>query len=186
MLGVAGVDTSLLQGLLATASAAAGIAAPGLGATALKGLIGTIGGLLGIPSGAPGGTPAGPTPHPTSKPGATAGGTAAGGFYAYRASIGTIKVARDRRTASVRISCPAIAPKGCLVTLDGAVGGQKAFAGVKPFVLMRNLSITRTIRLSKAAATRLRSRGGALKVSALTSFSTLAAVTKTVKVARTR
>jgi hypothetical protein len=72
------------------------------------------------------------------------------------------------------------------VTLDGAVAGKKAFSGVQPFVLMRNLTTTKTITLSKAAVTRLKRNGGSLKVSALTSFSTLAAVTKTVKIARTR
>jgi hypothetical protein len=183
LLGVSGLDTPLLWGLLATASGAVGTAVPGPVATALQGVIRTIAALLGAAPGTPGGT----TQHPTaSKPGGAAGQPATGGFYAYRASIGAIKVARNRRTATVTISCPSSAPKGCLVTLDGAVGGMKAFVGVKPFVLMRNLTTTKTINLRKAAATRLKRKGGALKVSALTSFSTLAAVTKTVKLARTR
>ena len=63
-------------------------------------------------------------------------------------------------------------------------GAKKAFA-VKPFVLMRTLKKTVTVRFSKSVATRMK-KGGFLKISALTSFSTLKAATKTVRLARVK
>jgi hypothetical protein len=186
LVGVAGVDTSVLTGLLATAKGALGAAVPSPAASALQGVIDAIGAVLGSSSAAPGATPgagAGTTPRPApsaKKPGSA---VAKPGFSAYRASIGAIKVAKNRRSAKVPITCPAIAPKGCLVTLAGTVAGKR-FA-VKPFVLMRTRSRTVTVKFSKAVATRLKQKGGSLKVSSLTSYSSLAAATKTVKVART-
>ena len=81
------------------------------------------------------------------------------------------------------VSCPAIAPKGCLVTLKGTVAGKKAFAD-KQVIVMRTLKSTVTLKLTKAVASRLKKKGGSLKVSAQTSFSSLAATSKTVKVAK--
>lgn len=192
LLGTAGVDTSTLQGLLAAARIAAGSAAPGPGATALQTVIGTIGGLLGATTSPVGGTTTPSTTPPSTtppKPGATIprpGGTTAkpgAGFTAYRASIGSVKVAKNRKRAKIRISCPAIAPRGCLVTLRGVVAGKKAFK-LKPFILVRNVSRTFTVKLGRTTTSRLRKKGGSMKVTAATSFSTLRAVSKSVKVAR--
>jgi len=85
----------------------------------------------------------------------------------------------------IAVSCPSIAPKGCLVMLSGVVAGKKAFT-FKPFILLRNVSQTFTVKLSKTATTRLKKKGGALKVTAATSFSTLGSVSKSVRVAKTR
>ncbi|HEV7804696.1 MAG TPA: hypothetical protein VGO80_02670 [Solirubrobacteraceae bacterium] len=185
LVGVAGVDTSVLTGLLATASAALGASVLSPAATALQGLIRAIGGVLASAGLFPDGTPApapGTTPRPAPLATQPASTVERPGFGAYRASIGAVRVAKNRRSAKISITCPAMAPKGCLVTLNGTVAGKR-FA-VKPFVLMRTLNRTVTVRFSQAVATRLKQEGGALKVSSLTSFSSLAAATKTVKVAR--
>jgi len=50
---------------------------------------------------------------------------------------------------------------------------------------MRTLKKTVTVRFSKSVATRMK-KGGFLKISALTSFSTLEAATKTVRIARVK
>ena len=81
------------------------------------------------------------------------------------------------------VSCPASAPKGCLVTLDGVVAGKKAFAQ-KALVVMRNVKQTVTVKLSSVAANRLKKKGGSLKVSARTVNGSLASISKTVKVAK--
>ena len=69
------------------------------------------------------------------------------------------------------------------MTLKGTVAGKKAFAD-KQVIVMRALKSTVTLKLTKAVASRLKKKGGSLKVTAQTSFSSLAATTKTVKVAK--
>ena len=186
LLGTAGLDTTTLQHLLTTAGVAAGAAAPGPGATALQTVIGTLGGLLGL-------TPGGGTVPNTNlpKPGTLlpGGGTAprpGAGFTAYRAAIVSVRVAKNRKSVTIRVSCPSIAPKGCYVALSGVVAGKRAFTPPKPFVLLRNASQTFTVKLNSSTAKRLKKKGGALKVTALTYFSTLSSVSKSVKVAKTR
>ncbi len=184
LLGVAGLDTSLLTGLLSTLSTTAGATLPEPLATAVQGLIGTTqtalaaSGVVAPPAGT------GTTAKPLAKPATgTAAKPAPAVFKAYRASVGTIKVAKSRKTASVSVSCPALAPKGCLVTLDGVVAGKKAFAQ-KVFVVMRNVKQTVTVKLTSAAAKRLKTKGGSIKVSARTVNGSLASISKTAKVAK--
>lgn len=81
------------------------------------------------------------------------------------------------------MSCPSAAPKGCLVLLNGAVAGKKAFAG-KTIVVLRNVTRTFTVNLTSAATSRLNKKGGVLNVSALTALTSLSSVTKSVKLAR--
>ena len=88
-------------------------------------------------------------------------------FTAYRATFGSVKVAKNRRTATVAVSCPSLAPKGCLVVLDGVVAGKKAFAQ-KAIVVMRNVKQTITVKLTSVVANRLKKKGGSLKVTART------------------
>jgi hypothetical protein len=178
LVAIPGLDTSMLTGLLSTALNAARTAAPGVDTSSLLGLIGTLYGVLGGPAAGHAGAGAGTQPAQGAKPLA---GQA--GYSAYRATIAAIKVAANRRSAKVTVSCPTSAPKGCLVTLNGLIAGKKAFAS-KTFVVMRNVTRTYTMKLSKATAVSLNKRGGALSVSALTGLSTLSAVTKTVKLAR--
>lgn len=195
--GLALLNTAQLTSLLAVANSALASVLPGTDTTALQGLISTVTGLLGVgplPGGGGGGTP-GPGTNPgTTIPRTGAGAPARSGqgavakppaFTAYRASVGSIKVAKNRRSAKMTASCPAAAPVGCVVTLKGVVAGKKAFAG-KPFILLRKAKRTLTMKLSTAATRRLKKKGGSLRVSALTMFSTLPTATKTVRVARTR
>ena len=127
----------------------------------------------------------------TPKPGTTVpgGGTAprpGAGFTAYRAAVVSIKVAKNRKSAKIRVSCPSIAPKGCYVALSGVVAGKRAFTPLKPFVLLRNASQTFTVKLNSSTTKRLKKKGGSLKVTALTYFSSLSSASKSVKVAKTR
>lgn len=179
LLGHSGVDTSMLTGLLTTAVGALRVAAPGVDTSALQGLVGALFGVLGLPGAgttAQPGTSKQPVPAPTPT-----AGTA--GFTAYRAAIGAIKVAPNRRSAKMSVSCPAAAPKGCLVTLSGVIAGKPAFAG-KTIVVLRKVTKTITVTLSKATTSRLNKKGGAIKVSAATAFSSLSATTKTVRLTR--
>jgi len=125
----------VLTNLLATAGGAVGVAAPGPGATALQEVIRTINDRArrGRPR---------PRRHDSRRHRprwhrapdadhheARAKTPARPGFYAYRASIGTVKMAKNKRSAKITITCPAIARKGCcLVTLSGNFGAKKAFA----------------------------------------------------------
>jgi hypothetical protein len=184
LLGVAGLDTSLLTGLLSTLSATAGSTLPEPLATAVQGLIGTTqtalaaSGVVAPPAGT------GATAKPLAKP---ATGTAAmagqAAFRAYRATVGSLKVAKNRKTATMSVSCPATAPKGCLVTLDGLVAGRQAFTQ-KAVVVLRSVKQSVTVKLTSAAASRLKKKGGSLTVSAKTVNASLAAISKSVKVAK--
>ena len=114
-----------------------------------------------------------------------ANGAATAAFTRYRATITSLKVASNRRSAKLTLSCPAAAPKGCVVKLKGAISGRKAFAA-KQIVMLRNTRKTLTMKLTSASSKRLTKKGGSLKASAATSFSTLAPASKTVKVTRKR
>ena len=143
-----------------------------------------LGPLLGVPAGAAGAAIGATAPRPPAPRPAQAR-PAQPGFTAYAASVRTIKVAKTRRSAKLTISCPAAAPKGCLVTLKGSVAGKRAFAG-KTIVIKRNASKTLSVKLTTVVTRRLKKKGGTLKVSALTALSSLPATTKTVKIARRR
>jgi hypothetical protein len=190
--GLALLNTAQLTSLLAIANAALAGVLPGADTTPLQGLITTVTTLLGSGSGPGGGgttvppgitIPRGIVPAGSGRGAAAAAKPAA--FTGYRASVGSIKVAKNRRSAKMTVSCPAAAPVGCVVTLKGVVAGRKAFAG-KPFVLLRKAKRTLTTKLSGATTRHLKKKGGSLRVSALTMFSTLPTTTKTVRVARTR
>ena len=117
-------------------------------------------------------------------PGSATGATTAA-FTRYRARITSLKVASNRRSAKVTLSCPATAPKRCVVKLKGAISGRRAFAS-KQIVMLRNTRKTLTMKLTSASSKRLTKKGGSLKASAATSYSSLAAASKTVKVTRKR
>jgi hypothetical protein len=179
LLGVPGLDPAMLTGLLTTAASALRTAGAGIDTSSLLGLIGTLYSVLGLPGAGTSAHPgSGTTPAPGAKP--SAGQV---GFTAYRATVGAIKVASNRRSAKVTVSCPASAPKGCLVALNGVVAGRKAFAS-KTIVVLRNATRTFTVALSRATTARLNAKGGSLSVSALTAFSSRSAVTRSVKLAR--
>jgi hypothetical protein len=170
----------MLTGLLSTANVALSTAAPGVDTSALQGVIGTLGTVLGASGG--GGTPAGPgTTTPKGTPGTPKTGQSV--FTLYRATISGLKVAKNRRSATMSVSCPSLAPKGCLVVIDGAIGNAKAFAQ-KVVVVMRNVRQSVAVKLTTVTGNRLKKKGGSLKVTAKTVNGTLSAVTSSVKVAR--
>jgi hypothetical protein len=123
-------------------------------------------------------TPAAVTPR---KPGAALGANA--GFTAYRASIGTIRVAKKRSSAKFTLSCPPSAPRGCLVKVSGAIAGEPAIPGVM-MALPRGASTPVTVKLTKSATKRLLKKGGFVQFTAQTALSSLPASTQAVKVDR--
>jgi hypothetical protein len=108
------------------------------------------------------------------------GTTAAKPFSAYRARVGSVRVSKDRRSVRFKITCPAIAPKGCYARVSGKVAGRKAMTP-KDFLLARNSSQNGSVRLSASAAKRLKSKGGTLALTTQT-LSSLPAVTKNTRV----
>ncbi len=160
--GVAAIATQLATG--------AGV--PGIGA---GGGTGAGGGGTGTGTGSGTGTGTGA--------GTGAGGTTPGGAAvskAFRASLTGLKLAHNRRSAKVTVLCPTTAP-GCVVGLTGKVGSRKAFKA-RIIGLAPGAAATKKIKLSKAAAKRLRSaKGGKLKVTAATAGSSLSPRSKSVK-----
>ncbi len=190
LLATAGLDTSLLSGLLTTANAILAGSPVGAATAPLQDVATQITVLLAPAGGTTGG---GTTAGGTTAGGTTGGGTtkrpgtgtlpAAPQFTGYRASIGPIKLSRKRTSASFRLSCPAIAPKGCLVQVSGKVAGRRAMPALLT-ALPKGTSSPVTVKLAKSAARRLRTKGGSLRLSAQTALSSLPTATKTVKVKR--
>jgi hypothetical protein len=131
--------------------------------------------------------------------GSTGGGSAGGGTTqppsgggtttptvntAVRAAIRKAKLAKNRRSLRVTLSCPATAP-ACGVGIGGTVGARKAFA-VRMVTLKSATTVTTKIKLKRSVAKRLRRKGGTLKVVAGTVGSTLGPATKRVRVAKPR
>ena len=173
LLGTAGLDTSLLSGLLTTVNGILANTPLGGLTTPLQGLVTTIGDLLAPATGGGGDptqgggppTPGGGTTPGTTTPGATvtprpSTGTPAANsrFTGYRATIGAIKVAKKRNSAKFTLSCPATAPKGCLIKVSGTVAGQKAIPSLT-LALPRGASTPVTVTLSKSTAKRLKKKG---------------------------
>jgi hypothetical protein len=96
-----------------------------------------------------------------------------------------LRLTRKRTSASFALRCPAIAPKGCLVQVSGRVAGRRA-ARPQLLALVKGTSARVSVKLSRSAARRLRTKGGSLRLSAQTALSSLPTVTKTVKVKRPR
>lgn len=113
-------------------------------------------------------------------PAATAA-AAAKAFSGYRASLGSVSVARNRKSVRFKVSCPVTAPKGCITRVSGLVAGRKAMAA-KDVLLIKGTSETVRVSLSSAAAKRLKAKGGSLKLTARTALSSLPSATKTTKV----
>ncbi|MBA3327583.1 MAG: hypothetical protein H0T43_04700, partial [Solirubrobacterales bacterium] len=103
----------------------------------------------------------------------------------YRARISRISVSKTRRVAKLRLTCPAAAPKGCLVKVNAQVAGKRAAKG-KWALLLRNTSQTVKMRLTSTAAKRLRTKGGAVRMSARTYLTSMSTVSKTFRVKRPR
>jgi hypothetical protein len=103
---------------------------------------------------------------------------------AVRAAIKKAKLARNRRSLRVTLTCPATA-SACGVGIGGTVGAKKAFA-VKMVTLKSATTLTTKIKLKRSAAKRLRRKGGTLKVVAGTVGSTLGPATKRVRVPKPR
>lgn len=113
-----------------------------------------------------------------NKPGAAP----AAKFTRYRGSVSSVKISRDRKSVTMTVTCSGAAPKGCLMRVQGKVGGSKALQ--KDYLLARNSSQTSKVKLTSAAAKRLRTKGGSLALTTITVQSSLAPARKTVKVAK--
>lgn len=124
-------------------------------------------------------TPPGPSiiVVPVNRPGAAPTSTR------YRARVSSARVAKNRRSMSIKVTCPAAAPKGCLVRVSGQLAGKRAMAA-KDMLLLRNTSKTVRVKLVSSATKRLRKKGGTLRLSARTVQSTLGTATKSAKVAK--
>ncbi len=101
---------------------------------------------------------------------------------ATRATIKSVKVAKNRRSAKIKLRCPTAAASSCKVKLSGKLAGKKATKS-RSATVVRGATKTVTVKLTKSATTRLKSKGGTLKISAKTTGSALSAATKTAKVA---
>lgn len=115
--------------------------------------------------------------------GACNGGTAGNGGGqqgASRATIVSLKVAKNRASVKVKLKCPASASSSCKIKLSGKLASKKA-ASNKSSTVARGSSKTVTVKLTKATARKLRSKGGKLRISAKTVGSSLAAVSRIVK-----
>jgi hypothetical protein len=111
------------------------------------------------------------------------GGQNGGGQNAgSRATIKSVKVAKNRRSAKVKLSCPAAVVAGCHVTLSGKLAGKTA-AKRKSANVASGASKTVKMKLKSSARKRLLSKGGRLKISAKTAGSTLGSASRTAKIA---
>lgn len=123
-----------------------------------------------------GGTPTGGT-GTAGGTGGTGTGTKAPTFTAFHAKVQKVKVAKNRRSAKLRISCPAIAP-GCIVVVTGKVLGMTAFKQ-KGVAVTPGKTRGVKVKLARGARLQLRSRkGGRLKVTATTIGSTIGPASK--------
>ncbi|MGI8623748.1 MAG: hypothetical protein ACR2NB_09755 [Solirubrobacteraceae bacterium] len=89
---------------------------------------------------------------------------------AFRARVKSVKIAKNRRSARIVVACPS--DPGCFVALSGKVGSRKAFK-TQALPVKPGATATRRVKLSSSVAKRLRKRGGRLKVTATTAFSSL-------------
>ncbi len=101
---------------------------------------------------------------------------------ASRATIKSLKVAKNRRSVKVKLKCPAAAPASCKVKISGKLAGKTA-AKSKSATVARGKTRTVKVTLKSSARNRLKSKGGKLKMSAKTTGSTLAAASRSINVA---
>jgi hypothetical protein len=155
---------------------------------AVKALAATLAGAASgvTPGGASGG---GSTPPPagggTTPPPSGGGDTTAPPVNrALRAEITKAKLAKNRRSVRITLSCPAAAP-ACGVALGGTVAKRSAFHVMQVTVKSASTATTK-IKLKARVAKRLRRKGGSLKLVAGTAGSTLGPATRTVKVRKLR
>lgn len=152
-----------------------------------------VGGITALATGTPGagsttGSAGGSTGSATgttgTKPGSSGAAAKPGVSTAFRARVTRVKVASTRRTAKVSVACPASAP-GCAVALTGKVNSRKAFK-TRALAIKPGASAAVKVKLARSAAKRLRAKGGKLKVTATTGYSSLAPSSKTAKVSKPR
>jgi Mg/Co/Ni transporter MgtE len=202
LLATAGLDTARLSSLLTTVDGLLAAAVPAPLSAPLHDIVTTVTNVLNPPPGGgttppptggtttppPGGTTTTPVTTTTVKPGTTTvarpaetGTQVAAKPGPFRATIGRITLSRKRTSMKFTLSCPASAPKGCLVQLSAKIAGQKAIR-TTTVALASGKSSPVTVTLSKSTTKRLKKKGGSLQVTAKTALSTLAASTQTVKV----
>ncbi|MGH2840278.1 MAG: hypothetical protein ACRDKY_05565 [Solirubrobacteraceae bacterium] len=118
-----------------------------------------------------------------STPGAGETGGQVGNYQgAHRATIKSLKMAKNFRSVKVKLRCPTAAASSCRVTLRGKLAGKTATMK-KVATVARGASKTVTLKLTSKARQRLSATGGKLKVTAKTAGSTLAAASRTLKIA---
>lgn len=110
------------------------------------------------------------------------GGCENGGQSSYRATIKSLKVAKNRRSVKVKVRCPANATSSCKVKLSGKLAGKSA-AKKKSATIKSGKSKTVKVKLKKASSQKLSTTGGKLKMAAKTVGSSLAASTRSITVA---
>ena len=190
LLATAGVDPALLTSLLGAANGLLALA-PAPVAGPLQSIIAQITVLVPATGGAttsPTTTTSAPPPPATlPRPTATAARPAAAApgaqFTAYRAAIGPLKLNRKRSSLRFTLTCAATAPKGCLVKVSAKIAG-KSVMRTMTLALAKGRSSPITVTLSRSTTRRLKSKGGPLKITATTSFSSLPSASRTLKVKR--
>lgn len=117
-------------------------------------------------------------------PGTTPTATAAKTTKVVRAKIVSVKVSKNRKKVSVRVSCPTTAAAaGCTVKPSVKVGSRTAKT-TRSAVVKRGKTRTFSAKVSAAAVKSVRKSGGRVVAKVTTVGSTAGAVSKTVKVRR--
>ena len=93
--------------------------------------------------------------------------------FALRARVAKVTVSHTRRRVTVVLSWPRRAPDLRIVTITGSVDGKRAFAKVAH--VRPGHEVTVSLKLSRALTRKLKSRGGTLKIQAVTPGSNLQA-----------
>lgn len=173
---VDGLPDAVKTPVKALITAAAGTPKPGATGVptdpTLAALLALLGGVR-----APAATPG--TAAPAAKPAATAPAAK----KVVRAKITSVKLSKNRRTLTVRVTCPTTATASCRIAPKATVAGKTLrLSGSKSVKRGKVRSLKGKVAASTAK--RLRAKGGTAVVRVSTTGSTSGAVSKTVKIRR--
>lgn len=137
----------------------------------------TLAALLALLGGQKAPTATAPSAAPAAKPAAPAA------KKIVRAKITSVKLSKNRRTLTVRVTCPTTATAGCRIAPKATVAGKALkLSGSKS--LKRGKVRSLKGKVSASTVRKLRAKGGKAVVRVSTTGSTSGAVSKTVKIRR--
>lgn len=153
-------------------TAAAGTPKPGATVTdpTLAALLALLGGQKAPVAAAPAAAPAAKPAAPSAK-------------KIVRAKISSVKLSKNRKTLTVRVTCPTTATAGCRIAPKATVAGKAVkLSGSKS--LKRGKVASLKGKVAASTVKKLRAKGGKAVVRVSTTGSTSGAVSKTVKIRR--